>query len=158
MGKEINYDSKELFMSVVLGMSAGAVLGGVGNIVIVINTRKQSNQLQADMNTLEQFRNITDLTTEEKIVLDRTMNIAQQVLNNFNNKSVIGNAVQFASDQAQQMSAREVTRNFYKFLQLHVDAESRLASEKQAVMNVLQNAQAILQQKGINMDVTNIQH
>ena len=82
---------------------------------------------------------------EEKIVLDRTMNIAQQVLNNFNNKSVIGNAVQFASDQAQQMSAREVTRNFYKFLQLQVDAESRLASEKQAVMNVLQNAQAILQ-------------
>ena len=145
-------------MSVVLGMSAGAVLGGVGNIVIVINTRKQSNQLQADMNTLEQFRNITDLTTEEKIVLDRTMNITQQVLNNFNNKSVIGNAVQFASDQAQQMSAREVTRNFYKFLQLQVDAESRLASEKQAVMNVLQNAQAILQQKGINMDVTNIQH
>ncbi|WP_273400481.1 hypothetical protein [Traorella massiliensis] len=117
----------------------------MGNIVIVINTRKQSNQLQADMNTLEQFRNITDLTTEEKIVLDRTMNIAQQVLNNFNNKSVIGNAVQFASDQAQQMSAREVTRNFYKFLQLQVDAESRLASEKQAVMNVLQNAQAILQ-------------
>ena len=154
LGKEINYDPGELFMSVALGMSSGAVLGGIGNIVPIINTRRQANQLQADMNTLEQYRNIADLTAEEEIVLNRTLNIAQQALNNFNSKSVIGDAVKFASDQVQQMSAREVSENFYKFLQPQVDTEARLASEQQAVRNVLLDAQIMLQQKGINMDVT----
>lgn len=154
LGKEIDYDPGELFMSVALGMSSGAVLGGIGNMVPVINTRRQANQLQADMNTLEQYKNIGNLTTEEEIVLDRTLNIAQQALNNFNSKSVIGDAVKFQSDQVQQMSAREVSENFYKFLQPQVDTETRLASEQQAVRSVLQNAQSMLQQKGINMDVT----
>lgn len=154
LGKEIDYDPGELFMSVALGMSSGAVLGGIGNMVPVINTRRQANQLQADMNTLEQYKNIGNLTTEEEIVLNRTLNIAQQALNNFNSKSVIGDAVKFQSDQVQQMSAREVSENFYKFLQPQVDTETRLASEQQAVRSVLQNAQSMLQQKGINMDVT----
>ena len=154
LGKEIDYDPGELFMSVALGMSSGAVLGGIGNMVPVINTRRQANQLQADMNTLEQYKNIGNLTTEEEIILNRTLNIAQQALNNFNSKSVIGDAVKFQSDQVQQMSAREVSENFYKFLQPQVDVETRLASEQQAVRSVLQNAQSMLQQKGINMDVT----
>ena len=154
LGKEIDYDPGELFMSVALGMSSGAVLGGIGNMVPVINTRRQANQLQADMNTLEQYKNIGNLTTEEEIVLNRTLNIAQQALNNFNSKSVIGDAVKFQSDQVQQMSAREVSENFYKFLQPQVDIETRLAGEQQAVRSVLQNAQSMLQQKGINMDVT----
>ena len=154
IGKEIDYDPGELFMSVALGMSSGAVLGGIGNMVPVINTRRQANQLQADMNTLEQYKNIGNLTTEEEIILNRTLNIAQQALNNFNSKSVIGDAVKFQSDQVQQMSAREVSENFYKFLQPQVDTETRLAGEQQAVRSVLQNAQSMLQQKGINMDVT----
>lgn len=152
LGKEVEYSMGELFMSVALGMSSGGLIGTVGNAVPIINSRKQFNQLKADMDTLIEYKNANQLTEEETVAIDGALTLAQKALNKFESTSVVGNAVQFESDKVNKLSAREIQENFTKFLQPQVDQDIKLNQEQQAVNSILETSQKVLSQKGIQMD------
>lgn len=153
LGKYPDYNAGELFMSVGLGMSGGALIGSAGNMISAVKTRKGANQLKADMQLLTDYANKNDLNNEEAFVVDQTLRLGKKALDKFESTSVIGNAVQFESDKVQQRSVEEIKENFYSFLQPQVDAERASYKEKMAVVNVIKNAQQTLLNKGINMDV-----
>ena len=152
LGKETEYNASDLFMSVALGMSSGGLIGTVANAVPIIKTRKQFNQLKADMETLIEYKNTNQLTEEETVTVDSALTLAQKALNQFESTSVVGNAIQFESDIVKKLSAREIQENFNKFLQPQVDQEITLNQEQQAVNSILETSQKVLAQKGIQMD------
>ena len=153
LGKYPDYNAGELFMSVGLGMSGGALIGSAGNMISAVKTRKGANQLKADMQLLTDYANKNVLTNDEAFVVDQTLRLGKKALDKFESTSVIGNAVQFESDKVPQRSVEEIKQNFYSFLQPQVDAERASYKEKMAVANVIKNAQQTLLDKGIKMDV-----
>lgn len=152
LGKEAEYNAGDLFMSIALGMSSGGLVGTVGNAIPIINTRKQFNQLKADVKTLTEYKNTNQLTEEESIAVNSALQLANQALNKFESTSVLKNAVQYESDKVKDLSAREVMENFQKFLQPQIDQDVKLNQEQQAVNSILETSQKVLAQKGIQMD------
>ena len=152
LGKQVEYNTGELFMTVALGMSSGGIIGAAANVVPVVKSRKNANQLQADIDTLNEFKNTTELSNEEINVIDQAIRLAQKAINQFNNTSVIGDAVTLESDQVKKLSSSKIKENFNKYLQPQIDIETRFNESQQAVSNIIKNAQNVLNQKGINMD------
>ena len=152
LGKNVDYKAGELFMSVALGMSSGAVLGAMGNGVSAVKTRKAANQLKADMQVIQDYANKNDLSKQEAIAINEALALGNKTLTNFESKSVIGNAVTFESDKANVRSVEEIRENMYKFMQPQVDAETKTYKERMAVQNIIDNAQQTLANKGIRMD------
>ena len=156
LGKEVEYNAGDLFMSIALGMSSGGLIGTVGNAIPIINTkietRKQFNQLKADMETLIEYKNTNQLTEEETVAIESALTLAQKALNKFESTSVLKNAVQYESDKVNKLSAREIQENFTKFLQPQIDQDAKLNQEQQAVNSILETSQNVLAQKGIQMD------
>ena len=152
LGKNVDYNAGELFMSVALGMSSGAILGGAGNTISAVKTRKTANQLKADMQVLTDYANTNALTDTESRVINEALRLGNNALSNFENKSVLGDAVQFESDKVQPRSIEEIRQNLYSFMQPQIDSERVSYKEQMAVQNIINNAQQVLSNKGIQMD------
>ena len=153
LGKNIEYSASELFMTVALGMSSGGLIGTVANTVPIINNKFTYNQLKADVETLTEYQQMSNLTEEESNVIDQVLYTAQQALNKFDATSVVGNAVTFASDNVTRTSAQQIMDNYAKFTQPDVDKNNKFLEQQNTVKQVLENSQKVLSQKGINMDV-----
>ena len=152
LGKNIDYKAGELFMSVALGMSSGAILGATGNSISAVKSRKTANQLKADMQVLTDYANRNTLTNIEANVINQALRLGNNALTKFESTSVIGNAVQFESDKVKPMSMEEIRQNLYSFMQPQIDAEKNTYNERMAVQNIINNAQQVLNNKGIRMD------
>ena len=152
LGKNVDYKAGELFMSVALGMSSGAILGATGNTISAVKTRKTANQLKADMQVLTDYANKNTLNNTEASVINQALRLGNNALAKFENASVIGDAIQFESDKVKKMSMEEIRQNLYAFMQPQIDAERNTYNERMAVHNIINNAQQVLNNKGIRMD------
>lgn len=153
LGKEEDYNTGELFMSMLYGFTVSGLMTGGAEIKYHVDTKKTYNKLKADMDTLVEYQQTNELTEEENSVINTVLNTAQQALNKFDSTSVLGNAVNFESDQVTRTSAQEIIDNYNKFTQPDVDKNNKFEEQQNTVKNVLENSQKVLSQKGINMDV-----
>lgn len=152
LGKRPDYKAGELFEVMALGFLSGDIIGAGANTISVVRTRKGANKLKADMQTLTDYASSNELTDTEKIAVNDVLVLGNKALSNFEDKSILGDAVQFGSDKVQKRSVAEIMQNFNSFLQPQIDAEAKTYKERAALNNIVNNAQQVLLNKGIQMD------
>ena len=149
LGDTEEYSTGGLFENMFYGLTSGLVLAGGEQAIYQVKTKKQYNQLKADMETVAEYASQVELSDAEKYVYNKTMAAAQTALNNFDNESIIGDFIQYEIDNPVKLSVREILDGFDKYIQPDNDLNTR----KEMYSKVLDTTQQFLYKKGINMDV-----
>lgn len=145
LDKDFDFNGQDLMMNMFLGALGGGMMGGVSSSIRSVVNQKQYNYTKQNVELLYEYLNNNDVSPEERSIFEQVIRSAESAMQEYQNRSVIGDAVQFQSDQIPNLTYNQIMDAMNRIDS--VDAKTNVAAQ-----DLLYNSQRMLSARGINMD------
>ena len=145
LGKDFDFSGQDLMMNMFLGAIGGGMMGGLTSSVQTVRNKRQYNYTKQNVQLLSDYLNNNDVSAEERATFEQVIRTAESAMQEYQNRSVIGDAVQFESDQIPNLTYNQVLDAMARIDS--VDAQTNVRAQE-----LLYNSQRMLNARGINMD------
>lgn len=134
--------------NMLIGALAGGVMGGVSATTANIRTARQLNAVKRDINLITEFMAKNDLDEETRATLENVVRTAKTSAEEYLNRTVIGDAVQFESDRVPEVTYDQVMNTLNKMNAMDL-SEAEVYAKAEDLLN---QSMQMMSARGVNMD------